>query len=196
MSYRKRRLIVIQLILLSLAIILFYFFYYQNVDKDLTSQTTEVEIEKPNNIEDNASFFENVEYKGIDANGNRYLLQSSTATFNKENPELVNMMGMKATFYFKDGKILEIFGDAGKYNNQSNDMEFRKNVKVKQDQNEILADNLDYFNIKKLINIYGNVKGKSLDGNFSADVLKLNIGNQSADIFTNNEDQVQINVKK
>ena len=105
-------------------------------------------------------------------------------------------MGMKATFYFKDGKILEIIGDAGKYNNQSNDMEFRKNVKVKQDQNEILADNLDYFNIKKLINIYGNVKGKSLDGNFSADVLKLNIGNQSADIFTNNEDQVQINVTK
>ena len=196
MSYRKKRLIVIQLILLSLAIVLFYFFYYQNVDRDLTPQTTEVEIEKPNNIEDNASFFENVEYKGIDANGNRYLLQSSTATFNKENPELVNMMGMRATFYFKDGKILEIFGDAGKYNNQSNDMEFRKNVKVKQDQNEILADNLDYFNIKKLINIYGNVKGKSLDGNFSADVLKLNIGNQSADIFTNNEDQVQINVKK
>jgi len=75
-------------------------------------------------------------------------------------------------------------------------MEFRKNVKVKQDQNEILADNLDYFNIKKLINIYGNVKGKSLDGNFSADVLKLNIDNQSADIFTNNKDQVQINVNK
>ena len=196
MSYRKRRLIVIQLILLGLAVVLFYLFYYQNVDKDLTSQTTEVEIEKPNNLDDNASFFENVEYKGIDANGNRYLLQSSTATFNKENPELVNMMGMKATFYFKDGNILEIFGDAGKYNNQSNDMEFRKNVKVNQGQSEILADNLDYFNIKKLINIYGNVKGKSLDGNFSADVLKLNIGNQSADIFTNNEDQVQINVKK
>ena len=75
-------------------------------------------------------------------------------------------------------------------------MEFRKNVKVKQGQNEILADNLDYFNIKKLINVYGNVKGKSLDGNFSADVLKLNIDNQSVDIFTNKEEQVKINVKK
>ena len=60
MSYRKRRLIVIHLILLSLAIILFYFFYYQNVDKDQTSQTTKVEIEKTNNLDDNASFFENV----------------------------------------------------------------------------------------------------------------------------------------
>ena len=45
MSYRKRRLIVIQLILLSLAVVLFYLFYYQNVDKDLTSQTTEMEID-------------------------------------------------------------------------------------------------------------------------------------------------------
>ena len=158
MSYRKKRLIVIQLILLSLAIILFYFFYYQSVDKDLANQTTKVEIEKTNNLDDNASFFENVEYKGIDANGNRYLLQSSTATFNKENPELVNMMGMRATFYFKDGKILEIFGDAGKYNNQSNDMEFRKNVKVKQDQNGEGIFSLPFVLQKNQINIEVSVE--------------------------------------
>ena len=30
----------------------------------------------------------------------------------------------------------------------------------------------------------------------STDVLKLNIDNQSLDIFNNNEDQVKINVKK
>ena len=196
MSYRKRKLIFIQFLLLSLALILFYFFYYQNTNNDQISQNIEVKIEKPENLDDSSSFFENVEYKGIDANGNRYLLQSETATFNKANPELVNMIGMKATFYFKDGKILDIYGENGKYNNQTNDMEFRKNVKVKQGQNEILADNLDYFNIKKLINVYGNVKGKSLDGNFSADVLKLNIDNQSVDIFTNKEEQVKINVKK
>ena len=49
------------------------------------------------------------------------------------------------------------------------------NVKVVQASNKIFADNLDYFNLKKLINIYGNVKGESLDGNFTADILKLNI---------------------
>ena len=195
MSSRKKKLFFIQIILLTVAVLLLYIFYYQGNINNKTVQEIKKENENLEKISD-SNYFEDVEYKGIDANGNRYLLESKVATFNDESPELVNMMGMRATFYFKDGKILEIFGDAGKYNNQSNDMEFRKNVKVKQDQNEILADNLDYFNIKKLINIYGNVKGKSLDGNFSADVLKLNIGNQSADIFTNNEDQVQINVKK
>lgn len=196
MSYRKKKLIVTQLILLSLAIVLVYIFYYQSSSNNQNSITNNVKVEKPKDLDDSSSFFENVEYKGIDSNGNRYILQSNIATFNKENPELVNMIGMQATFYFKDGKILDIYGDSGKYNNQSNDMEFRKNVRVKQDQNEVMADNLDYFNIKKLINIYGNVKGKSLDGNFSADVLKLNIDNQSLDIFNNSEDQVKINVKK
>lgn len=196
MTYRKKKLIFIQIILFSLAIILVYIFYYQSGNNNQNNINNSVKIEKPKSLDDNSSFFENVEYKGIDSNGNRYLLKSKTATFSKEKPELVNMIGMEATFYFKDGKVLDIYGDSGKYNNRSNDMEFRENVRVKQDQNEVLADNLDYFNIKKLINIYGNVRGKSLDGNFSADVLKLNIDNQSLDIFTNNEDQVKINVKK
>ena len=143
MSYRKKRLIFIQLILLSLAIILFYFFYYQSVDKDLTSQTTEVEIEKPNSIEDNASFFENVEYKGIDANGYRFLLQSSTATFNKENPELVNMMDMKATFYFKDDTMLSISSEEGIYNNKTLDMNFSKNVKAIYEDSKLFAENAE-----------------------------------------------------
>ena len=36
------------------------------------------------------------------------------------------MEGMKATFYFKDGKILRVSGEKGKYNNKTNDMEFRE----------------------------------------------------------------------
>ena len=46
------------------------------------------------------------------------------------------------------------------YNNKTNDMQFRENVKVVQADNTILADNLDYFNIKRIIKVYGNVRGK------------------------------------
>ena len=48
--------------------------------------------------------FENVEYKGIDLNGNRYVLKSESADFESSMPELVNMKVMVAIFYFKDGK--------------------------------------------------------------------------------------------
>ena len=195
MTSRKKRLILVQSILFIAAILLLYIFYYQdNINK---KSTEAVKIEK-DNLEkmSESNYFEDVEYKGIDANGNRYLLQSKIATFNEESPELVNMIGMNATFYFKDGEILKVSGETGKYNNKTNDMEFRDNVKVTQAENKIFADNLDYFNLKRLINVYGNVRGKSLDGNFNSDILNLNIDNQLVDILMNNDEQVNINLKK
>ena len=106
------------------------------------------------------------------------------------------MEGMKAVFYFKDGKILRVSGETGRYNNKTNDMEFRNNVKIVQASNKILVDNLDYFNVKKVINIYGNINGQSLDGNFTADILKLDINDQSIDFSMKDNEQVKININK
>tara|TARA_B100000575_G_C23100318_1_gene634796 strand:- start:84 stop:620 length:537 start_codon:yes stop_codon:yes gene_type:complete len=177
-----------------LALLLFYFFYYKNNITNQPQEEVKIESEKLDKVSEN--YFEDVEYKGIDANGNRYLLESKIASFSKENPELVNMIGMNATFYFKDGKILTVSGKKGMYNNKTNDMEFRDEVKVVQAENKIFADNLDYFNVKKLIKVYGNVVGKSLDGNFTSDILNLNIDNQSIDFLMNNSEQVKINLNK
>ena len=195
MSARKRKLIVIQTILLTVAILLFYIFYYKENINDKMTEEIKIENKRIEKLSE-TNFFENVEYKGIDANGNRYLLRSQIASFNNEKPELVNMVGMNATFYFKDGTILKVSGKNGVYNNKTNDMEFREEVKVVQAENQITADNLDYFNLKRLINIYGNVVGKSLDGNFSADILNLNIDNQSVDFLMNNSNQVKVNLKQ
>ena len=195
MSNRKKRLLFIQILLFSLAISLLYVFYYQG-DKS-GYNVTKKKVEKETiESEDVSNFFEDVEYKGIDANGNRYLLQSKTAVFDEGSPELINMIEMQATFYFKDGKILQVFGNTGKYNNKTNDMEFRDNVKVLQAENKIFADSLDYFNLKKLIKIYGNVKGESFNGNFTADILNLNINTQSVDFLMTDNEQVNINLTK
>ena len=194
MSYRKKRLILIQTLLLFVAILLFYIFYYQNNTSSIQNKKVETESEKLQKMsEDN--FFEDVEYKGIDSNGNRYLLNSKIASFDENNPELVKMIEMNATFYFKNGKTLKVSGKSGMYNNKTNDMEFRGDVKVVQADNKIFADNLDYFNLRKKIKVYGNVEGKSLDGNFSSDILNLDIDNQSIDFLRNNREQVKINLK-
>ncbi len=196
MSYRKKRLLIIQIILTTIAIILAYIFYYKGNDQNDLRTTSEISSGITNQEEAQENFFENVEYRGIDANGNRYLLKSDFATFEKDKPELIKMAGMNAIFYFKDGKELNVYGDKGTYNNKTNDMEFRENVKVTQAENVIYSDNLDYFNLKKMINIYGNVKGKSLDGNFSSDILVLNIAKQTLDISMYNKNQVNVNLKK
>ena len=195
MSARKKRLIFIQTMLLLAAILLLYIFYYQGNITQKPVKEVIIGNKKFEKLEE-SNFFEDVEYKGIDANGNRYLLQSEIATFNEESPEIVKMTGMNATFYFKDGKILKVSGKKGTYNNKTNDMEFREDVKVIEANNRIFADNLDYFNLKRLIKVYGNVRGKSLDGNFTSDILNLNIDNQLVDILMNNDEQVNINLKK
>ena len=195
MSLRKRKLIFIQSILLLIAVSLLYIFYYQDDVNNNTIEEVKIENDKLEKLGE-SNFFEDVEYKGFDVNGNRYLLRSKIASFDDVSPELVKMIGMNATFYFKDGTILEVSGKKGMYNNKTNDMQFRENVKVVQAENRIFADNLDYFNIKRIIKVYGNVRGKSLDGNFNSDILNINIDNQSVDFLMNNNDQVKINLKK
>ena len=64
---------------------------------------------------------------------------------------------MKATFYFKDGTILKVRGNYGIYNNKNNDMSFRENVSAEYQQNYLFSDNLDFFNTKNSLTIYGNV---------------------------------------
>tara|TARA_A100001015_G_scaffold320475_1_gene446974 strand:+ start:649 stop:1236 length:588 start_codon:yes stop_codon:yes gene_type:complete len=195
MSTRKKRLIFIQAMLLSAAMLLLYIFYYKGNIKDNNIEVVKIEDKKIEKLSE-SNFFENVEYNGIDSSGNRYLLKSQIAYFDDKKPELVNMEEMEAIFYFKDGTILKVFGKNGIYNNKTNDMKFRDEVKVIQSNNQIYADNLDYFNSEGIINIYGNVFGKSLDGNFNSDILNINIDNQSADFLMNNNDQVKINLKK
>ena len=195
MSPRKKRLIFTQTMLLLAAILLLYIFYYQGNVSNKSVEKVQIQNEKLETLAE-SNFFEDVEYRGIDANGNRYLLESEIASFDDESPELVNMTGMNATFYFKDGTILEISGKTGRYNNKTNDMQFREDVRVTQAENKIFADNLDYFNLERFIKVYGNVKGKSLDGNFDSDILDLDIDNQSANFLMKNNEQVKINLNK
>ena len=195
MSSRKKRLFLIQSLLLITAILLMYTFYYKDRISDTAIEKVKIENEKLETLSE-TNFFEDVEYKGIDASGNRYLLKSKKATFDEKKPELVSMIGMNATFYFKDGKILTVSGENGLYNNKTNDMKFRNDVRVVQAENKIFADNLDFFNSKSLIKVYGDVKGESLDGNFSSDILNLNIDEQSVDFLMNKDEQVKINLKK
>ena len=128
MSARKKRLILIQSMLLIAAILLLYIFYYQTNTPNKNLEEVKIKNEKLEELSE-SNFFEDVEYKGIDANGNRYLLESEIASFDEKRPELVNMIGMNATFFFKDGKILKVSGKKGMYNNKTNDMEFRDDVK-------------------------------------------------------------------
>ena len=182
-----------------LGISLIYFTYYykelpsQNIESQLFKDKNKIQIDA--NQEKISNTFENIEYNGIDLNGNRYNIKSKTADFEFENPELINMKVMFATFYFKDGTILKVEGDYGTYNNKNNNMEFRENIVAEYEKNYLYADNLDYFNTLSMLTIYGNVRSESIQGNIMADKLKFDVSLKTLDISMFTDRQVNVKIK-
>lgn len=193
MTKRKKKIILIQVLIFLLAVSLIYFTYY-NKDNIKVEETNKPIIKQDGKGLNNV--FEDVEYSGIDLNGNRYVIQSEYADFNLEKPELINMKIMKTIFYFKDGTILIVTGDYGKYNNKSNDIEFRSNVIAKYKDNIIFGDSLDFFNTKNYLTIYGNVKAEGIQGEVVADRLYLDLSNKTLDILMDTENKVNVKVRK
>ena len=183
MTDRKKKILLIQITLFIIAISLLYFTYY---NKDLDTEKTSVERIENKEVEESDSkavnVFEDIEYKGIDLNGNRFTIKSEIADFELETPELINMKIMSAIFYFKDGTILKVKGDYGTYNNKNNNMEFRDNIEAVYGQNYLYADNLDYLNSENSLTIYGNVKGEGIEGNIMADNLEFDLSLKTLNI--------------
>lgn len=196
MTKRKKKILTIQILLFSLATILIFFTYYGKNDNKFDNKKTKTEtkpIEK--DADDKTTSFENIEYKGVDLEGNRYIIKSELADFSLENPELINMKIMSAIFYLKDGSILKIKGDWGSYNNQTYDMKFRENIETKYKDNFIYSEKLDYLNSKQLLTVSGNVKTKSLQGNIEADRLLFDLSLNTLDISMFDENQVKVKMK-
>lgn len=197
MTYRKKKLLLIQISIFIFACSLIFFSYYNQNSQILP------EVNKSNNsiekkkllTEKESNTFENIEYNGIDLNGNRYLIKSENADFDVDKPELINMKVMQSIFYFKDDTILYITGDYGTYNNKTNDMTFRDNIVALYLDNKLYADNLDYFNTKSLLIVYGNVQSESPEGNIEADNLKVDLSTKTLNLSMFNNNGVKVKLK-
>tara|TARA_B110000902_G_scaffold266706_1_gene355645 strand:- start:1249 stop:1839 length:591 start_codon:yes stop_codon:yes gene_type:complete len=195
MIQRKKNRLLVQFTLFLLTVLIIYFIYGTN-NNTSTKNEVENKIVKNNQQEEtNSNYFEDVEYTGIDLNGNRYILQSGEASFDIDKPELIKMKIMIAKFYLKDGTILTVSGDTGSYNNQTYDMKFINNIEAKHNNDFLFGDNLDFFNSKGLLTIYGNVKSDSIKGNIVADMLKFDLNKKTLDasMFSNKQVQLGLN---
>lgn len=197
MTHRKKKLLLIQISIFIFACSLIFFSYYNQNSQILP------EVNKSNNsirgkkllTEKESNTFENIEYNGIDLNGNRYLIKSENADFDVDKPELINMKVMQSIFYFKDGTTLYVTGDYGTYNNKTNDMTFRDNIVALYLDNKLYADNLDYFNTKSLLIVYGNVQSESPEGNIEADNLKVDLSTKTLNLSMFNNNGVKVKLK-
>ena len=191
MIKKKKIIPIIQFFLLIIGLALIYFTYYH--DKTTPKVETKKTIQIENNREKN--IFEDVEYRGVDLNGNSFLIKSEKAEFEVDKPELIKMEIMTAFFYFKDDTVLEVRGKYGTYNNKTFDIEFRDDIKAKYENYLLLADNLDYTNTKNLLLIYGNVKSSGEKGEISADKLNFDLKKETLDISMFDNQQIDVKLK-
>tara|TARA_B100000029_G_C17470607_1_gene921825 strand:+ start:555 stop:1154 length:600 start_codon:yes stop_codon:yes gene_type:complete len=192
---RKKNILLIQILIFITAILLIYYTYgnkqkqhYQKVSSTITK-----EEEKDKQDKTQSNVFTDVEYKGVDLQGNRYEIRSEKATFEVKKPELIDMKVMSAIFYFKDGTILKVRGDYGTYNNKNNNMKFRENIIVEYKDDLLFSDNLDFLSAEDSLTIYGNVRAESIKGTMAADKLKFDLLKQTLDISM--FDDKRVNVK-
>ena len=186
----------IQISLLLLAFLLIFFTYFFNLKKKQPSTNLDqIKTIGPDEQKEKlVNTFLDVQYGGLDKNGNRFVIASKYANFEIDRPSVIRMEQILCTFYFKDGTNLKIVSNYGIYNNVTNDMEFTENVKMNYLENVLFSEKANFFNAKNELLIEGNVKTKSPEGELQADKLDFNLGSKKLKISMYNDKKVNIKV--
>ncbi len=188
----------IQLMLLTIGILLVFLTYFSKPIKKENQKKSEstYEVKEGQKDSEDTSVFEDVEYKGVDNNGNKFVIFSEYSDFSKNRPEIINMKNILCYFYFKDGTVLEIRSKTGVYNNVTLDMSFAKNVNMFYVDNSLFSDKADFSNASNRLTIEGNVKTQSPDGGLVADKLNFDFVDKKLRLsMYDNEEKVNIKTK-
>ncbi len=188
----------IQLMLLTIGILLVFLTYFSKPIKKENQKKSEstYEVKEGQKDSEDTSVFEDVEYKGVDNNGNKFVIFSEYSDFSKNRPEIINMKNILCYFYFKDGTVLEIRSKTGVYNNVTLDMSFAKNVNMFYADNSLFSDKADFSNASNRLTIEGNVKTQSPDGGLVADKLNFDFVDKKLRLsMYDNEEKVNIKTK-
>ena len=200
MTKRKKKIILLQSGIFLIAIALIFATYYDKDKKTVTNSKINESAQLSENkkdAENESTIFYNLEYKGFDLNGNRYSITSKEAETNLEQKDLVYMRGVKTTFYFKNGEVLEIWSDNGVYNSENFDMNFSDNVKAKYLDSELYSNNASYTNASNILIVSGNVEIYDKKGKIFAEKLNLDIGNKKLNFtaLANEKVNASLNLK-
>ena len=195
---RIQKLRIFQITLLIIGILIIYLTYYQKketADQQLVPKEIQEKIkEQLANQPEGYDVFSDIEYSGLDLSGNRYILKSKQAFNETEDQEVVNLISVEATFYFKDNTVLKVTSEKGKYNNKTLDMYFYNNVVAKYEESKLFAQKAEYSNSKSFLVISEQVKVQDIKGTIRADKLLFDIKEKKLNIASFNNQKINANI--
>ena len=197
---RKKKLIIAQLSLVTLGFLIIILTYFNNNEKEY-EQIISTEKQKKikerlskNNEGKQIDAFYNIQYSGLDLEGNRYILKSLEAYNSDKDQSQIDMINVEASFFFKDNTVLKVFSEKGMYNNKNQDMVFNGDVKAFYEGSELFADKAEYSNSKSYLIISENVKVNDIRGSIYADELLFDIKKRKLNIVSTDKKKVNANI--
>ena len=195
MIKKKQNKIQFLLILIGTILVLVTYFYYPYINRPKSTKSNVTEKDSLTNKKKNeSSTFVNVKYKGMYSN-EPFSVESKTAYILSEKPQIVYMQDMRVILQLKDKKTVEITSDEGKYNKNTYDIYFEKNVVATDGDAKFFSDNLDLLATKNFANIYNNVNLNYGNGSLIADSVLYDFQTKYFTVSMFDEDLIKMKVK-
>ena len=167
----------VQFTLVSIGLLLFVltYLYYPAINKDklLKDESIVRDFEKTSDNEQ-FTFFENLEYKGLYDLDKPFKIKSKKAYILNEEPDIVYMSNMYVILYLSDNRVVEITSLKGRYNKVNYNCFFEQDVLATDGETKITAKNLDLLATENIMKIYNDVNLDNATSFLQADKIDYN----------------------
>ena len=181
------------LLFVGVLLILFTYFYPNIVKKDIEKDLSEL----PEVSEKNTTYFENLRYEGLFNLDKTFIVKSEKAYIDNEEPDIVHMTDMHVILYLKDGRIVNITSDSGKYNKISYDIFFNKNVYATDGETKIYSEYLEMLGNESAAKIYNDVNiNYSTGSSLSADKVEYDFETKYLKVSMFDDKRIKMKVFK
>ena len=171
----KKKLLFFLIFFLMIA----YFFHLKS-KKEV--QSTKESIELKEEVK-NSNIIKNIRHVSKDMEGNEYIIEAAQGEIDLTNSEIMFLENVTATIKPIDTSHIIITSDFGKYNIQTYDSNFSKNVIINYLNNKITAEYLDFSINNNLMTISENVIYTNDENILKADIAEMDIKTKDTKIF-------------
>jgi len=160
--------------------LMFAYFFHLKSKKEV--QSTEESIELNEEVK-NSNIIQNIRHVSKDMEGNEYIIEATQGEIDLTNSEIMFLENVTATIKPIDTSHIIITSDFGKYNIQTYDSNFSKNVIINYLNNQITAEYLDFSINNNLMTISENVIYTNDENILKADIAEMDIKTKDTKIF-------------
>ena len=171
-------------------IILILFVYL----KFYVNNKTQIVEEEINDKVNNSNIIKDVEYTTRDNEGNEYFIKAEEGEIDFSNRNIIFLTKVKALIKLIDTEEVIIVSDFGKYNLETFDTIFSKNVIINYINNKINGEYLEFSMERNSMIISRNVIYSNLENELKADVVEIDIKTKDTKIFMY-EKEKKVNIK-